>query len=119
MSILRQGRLLIASLPATATDRDLQKLLDDLAEQVGRVGARGVIIDVSALDVLDSFATRVLETVGHVSTLRGAQTVIVGISPDVALAMVQLGVTLEGVRTALDFEDGARLLREQMGDDAV
>ena len=114
---MQQGRLLIASLPPTATDRDLRGLLDDLADRVGRVGARGVIVDVSALDVLDSFATRVLETVGQVSHLRGAAAVIVGIQPDVALSMVQLGVTLEAVHTALDLEDGIRLLRDQAGDD--
>lgn len=111
--ILQQGRLLIASVPPTATDRDLRELQDDLAEQVGRVGARGVIIDVSVLDILDSFATRVLETVGQVSHLRGATTVIVGIQPDVALAMVQLGVTLDAVATALDLEGGLALLHEQ------
>lgn len=112
--ILRQDRLLIASLPPDATDRELSELLTELADQVGRVGARGVVVDVSALDVLDSFATRVLETVGQVTQLRGAATVIVGIQPDVAVAMVQLGVKLEGVLTALDLEDGMELLHQEV-----
>lgn len=108
--ILRQGRLLIASLPPSATDRDLQDLLGDLADRVSEVGARGVIVDVSALDLLDSFATRVLETVAQVTRLRGAETVIVGIQPDVALAMVGLGAALGTIQTGLDLEDGIRAL---------
>ena len=112
--ILRQDKLLIASLPPAATDRELSELLTELAEQVGRIGARGVVVDVSALDVLDSFATHVLETVGQVTQLRGAATVIVGIQPDVAVAMVQLGVRLDGVLTALDLEDGMELLHQEV-----
>ena len=106
--ILRQGRVLIASVPPSANDSDLQALLEDLSDQVSEIDARGVVVDVSALDVLDSFATRVLETVGQVTRLRGADTVIVGIQPAVAMAMVQLGATLEATDTALDLEDGMR-----------
>ena len=114
--ILRQGRLLVASMPPEATDRDLHEFMASLAERVGESKADGVVIDVSALEVLDSFATRVLETVGQVAQLRGAATVVVGIQPHVAFAMVELGVTLEGVRTALDLGEGIDLLREEMAD---
>jgi rsbT antagonist protein RsbS len=117
VAVLRQGRLLIASVPANATDHDLGGLLDGLATNVGQRGINGVIIDVSALDVLDSYATRLLETIGHVARLRGAETVIVGIQPEVAIAMVQLGVTLEAVQTGLDLEHGIRLLEEAPRDD--
>lgn len=113
--ILRQGRLLVASLPASATDRDLRGLLDGVTDAVGDADSTGVVIDVSEIDVLDSFATRLLETIGQVVGLRGAATVIVGIQPGVALAMVQLGLTLETVGTALDLEDGIRHLHDQTG----
>jgi rsbT antagonist protein RsbS len=74
--------------------------------------ARGVIIDLSALDVLDSFASRTIRGIAYTAKLRGAQTVVVGIQPDVAFAMVQLGLTLEGVSTALDLEEGLALLEQ-------
>lgn len=110
--ILRQGDVLIASIQAALTDEDLLHLRDELAEQVGRFRARGVIVDVTALDVLDSFATRTVSGIAYTTRLRGAQTVVVGIQPDVAFAMVQLGLTLEGVATALDLDDGLALLRQ-------
>lgn len=110
VTILEQGPLLIASVPSAATDADLRDLLDNLSDRVDGSGATGVVIDVSALDVLDSYATRILQTIGEVLRLRGAETAIVGIQPDVALAMVQLGLTLEGVHTARDLEDGIRSL---------
>ena len=96
--------------PVGAQRSDLLQLRDDLADLVGRHRARGVIVDVTALDVLDSFATRTLRAIAHTTKLRGAETVIVGIQPDVALAMVQLGLTLEGVPTALDLEEGLAFL---------
>jgi len=109
--ILRQGDVLIASIQASLSDQDLLGLRDELAELVGRFRARGTIIDVTSLDVLDSFATRMLRGIAHTTKLRGAQTVIVGIQPDVAFAMVQLGLTLDGVATALDLEEALALLR--------
>lgn len=115
ITILEQGRLLIVSVPSNATDSELYELQDELAEAIGRRDARGVVVDVSAMQVLDSFATRMLETLGEVAQLRGAATVIVGIQPEVALAMVQLGVTLHTVQTARDLEDGVHRL--QLGDD--
>jgi rsbT antagonist protein RsbS len=104
--VLKQGGYLIASIQSVLSDADLLQLRDDLAERVGQFRSRGVIIDVTVLDVIDSFATRMLRATAHILKLRGAETVIVGIQPDVAFAMVQLGLTLEGVGTALDLEEG-------------
>jgi len=104
--ILKQGKVLIASIQAALTDNDLRQLQDNLADQVGRFRIDGVIIDVSALDVMDSFATRTLRSIAETTKLRGAQAVIVGIQPDVAISMVQLGVSLDGVPTGLDLEEG-------------
>jgi rsbT antagonist protein RsbS len=111
--ILKQGDVLIASIQSALSDSDLLRLRDDLAERVGRSRSCGVIIDLSALDVMDSFATRTLRTIAHTLRLRGAETVLVGIQPDVAFAMVQLGLTLQGVPTALDLEEGVELLMAQ------
>jgi len=108
--ILKQGNCLIASVQSVLSDADLLQLRDDLADRVGQFRSRGVIIDVTVLDVIDSFATRTLRMVAHMLKLRGAETVIVGIQPDVAFAMVQLGLTLEGVGTALDLEEGLAYL---------
>src|SRR5262245_73676 len=109
--ILKQGNVLIASIQAALLDRDLVQLRDDIAAQIGRYRSRGVIIDVMALDVLDSFATRTLRSIAYTAKLRGASTVVVGIQPDVAFAMVQLGLSLEGIATALDLEEGIAQLR--------
>ncbi len=108
--ILKQHNYLIASIQSALADEDLLQLRDDLADQVGRYRARGVIIDVTVQDVIDSFATRTLLAIGHMLKLRGAETVIVGIQPEVAFAMVQLGLTLEEVGTALDLEEGLAYL---------
>ncbi len=108
--ILKQRDYLIASVQVALSDEDLTELRDNLSNQVGRYRSRGVIIDVTVLDVIDSFATRTLRSVAHMLKLRGAQTVIVGIQPDVAFAMVQLGLTLEGVGTAPDLEEGLAYL---------
>ena len=108
--ILKQGGYLIASIQSVLSDSDLVQLRDNLGERVGTYRSRGVIIDVTVLDVIDSFATRTLRAIAHMLKLRGAETVIVGIQPDVAFAMVQLGLTLEGVGTALDLEEGLAYL---------
>jgi rsbT antagonist protein RsbS len=102
--ILKQGDTLIASVVAALTDEDLIVLRDELAQRIGKVRARGVVIDVTALDVLDSFATRTLRGIAYTAKLRGAETVIVG------CAMVQLGLAMEGVSTALDLEQGLAVL---------
>lgn len=108
--VLKQRDYLIASIQSVLSDADLLQLRDDLADRVGQFRSRGVIIDVTVLDVIDSFATRTLRAIAHMLKLRGAETVIVGIQPDVAFAMVQLGLTLEGVGTALDLEEGLAYL---------
>src|SRR6266700_1292215 len=108
--ILRQRDYLIASIQSVVSDEDLVQLRDDLAERVGQYRSRGVIIDVTVLDVIDSFATRTLRAIAHMLSLRGAETVIVGIQPEVAFGMVQLGLTLEGIGTALDLEEGLAYL---------
>jgi rsbT antagonist protein RsbS len=112
--ILKQGDYLIASIQSSLTDADLVRLRDQLVDQVGRFRSRGVIVDVTVLDVMDSFAVRTLSTLSQMITLRGAETVIVGIQPEVAFAMVQLGMSFEDVHTALDLEEGLALL--QAGD---
>lgn len=108
--IMKQGDVLIASLQEALTDRALLDLRDRLSEQVGTFRARAVVIDVTALDVVDSFATRTIRGIAYTAKLRGARTVVVGIQPEVAFAMVQLGLTLDGVATALDLEEGLALV---------
>ena len=108
--ILKQGAYLIATVQSALTDEDLKQLRDTLVLQVSKVRARGVIVDVTALDVIDSFATRTLRDVAYMIRLRSAETVIVGIQPEVAFSMVKLGLTLEGVATSLDLEEGLAYL---------
>jgi len=111
--ILKQGPYLIASIQSALSDADLVQLRHAVVEQVGKFRSRGVIVDVTALDVMDSFACRTLRDIAHMIRLRGAQTVIVGIQPEVAFSMVQLGSTLEGVATALDLEEGLAWLDQR------
>src|SRR6266571_4107307 len=111
--ILKQGGYLIASIQSALSDEDLLQLRDDLVQQVGKYRSKGAIVDVTVLDVMDSFAVRTLRAVAHMIRLRGAETVIVGIQPEVAFAMVQLGLTLEDVATALDLEEGLAYLDHQ------
>ena len=113
--ILKQGPYLIASLQAELTDTDLLQLQDALVEQVGRFRSRGVILDVTMLDVMDSFATRTLRNMAQAISLRGAEAVIVGIRPEIAFAMVQLGLDfrLSGVQTMLDLEEALAMLDHQ------
>jgi rsbT antagonist protein RsbS len=112
--ILKQGPYLIASVQSALTDEDLVQLRDDLAQMVGRYHSKGAIIDVTALDVMDSFAARTLRSMTATIKLKGAHSIIVGIQPEVAFAMVQLGLSLAGTSTALDLEDGLELLSKQM-----
>jgi rsbT antagonist protein RsbS len=109
--ILKQGSFLIATIQTALTDNDIVQLRDALVAQVGKYRSVGVIIDVTVLDVMDSFATGTLQDVAHMVRLRGAQTVIVGIQPDVAFSMVHMGLTLEGVTTRLDLEEGLDYLQ--------
>ncbi len=111
--ILKQHDILIASIQSALTDTDLLELRDNLVKQVGDFHSRGVIIDVTVLDVMDSFACRTLRAIAQMVRLRGAETIIVGIQPEVAFAMVQLGLSLEGAVTALDLEEGLAFLQPQ------
>ena len=109
VSILRQGDFLIASIHAALDDEELMQFQSDLIDQIGAYRARGVVIDVAALDVLDSFASKSLRDLASIARLRGAETVIVGIQPEVAFALVQLPRGLD-VHTALDLEEGLHFL---------
>ena len=111
--ILKQGDVLIATFQAALSDADLNQLRAGLVQRVVRSRSRGVIVDVTAMDVMDSFASRTLREIAHMIRLRGAETVIVGIQPEVAFAMVQLGLTLENVATALDLEEGLAYLNRK------
>ena len=111
VSILRQGDYLIASVHTALDDTQMVRFREDLIDQIGRYRSTGVIIDVAALDVVDSFGSNTLQSIAKVARLRGARTVIVGIQPDVAFAMVSLGMPPGGVETALDLEEGLELLQ--------
>jgi rsbT antagonist protein RsbS len=113
--ILKQGPILIASVQAALTDSDTERLRYDLMERVSRFRAQGIIVDVTAIDVMDSFAARSLRTIAHMTRLRGADTVIVGLQPEVAFAMVQLGLMFDDMYTALDLEEGLALLNRHLG----
>jgi rsbT antagonist protein RsbS len=108
--ILKQGRVLIATIDTDPSDDELARLREDLAERVGTTRAKGVIVDVTLLDVIDSYGVRTLQSIAHSTRLRGAMTIVAGIQPEVAMAMVLLGQVLEGVDTALDLEDALELL---------
>src|SRR5579863_2207646 len=105
-AILKQGKVLIASVQGSMTDADLAQLRDEIIADVRRHRSTAVIIDVTALDVMDSFAARILRGISQMIRLLGAESIVVGIQPEVAFSMVQLGLTLEGTKTALDLEDG-------------
>jgi rsbT antagonist protein RsbS len=117
--IFKHGTTLIASVQSALNDGDLRQLRDDLVAQVGRYRSRGVIIDVTPLDVMDSFAVRTLQDLASMTKLRGAETVIVGIQPEVAFSMIQLGLTLPSVTTALDLEEGLAVIEQMAKDHSV
>jgi rsbT antagonist protein RsbS len=114
VSILRQGSYLIASIHTALDDSQMVRFQRDLIAQIGEHRSRGVIIDVAALDVLDSFGSRTLRGIADMARLRGAITVIVGIQPDVAFAMVYLGMDTGSVYTALDLEEGLAYLNKRV-----
>ena len=110
VAILRQGDHLIASIQSDLSDSEILRFRDELAERVGRERARGVIVDVSALDVIDSFVARSLQSLAAIARLRGAETVIVGIRPDVAIALVQFNLDLRPLKTAHDLDEARAVL---------
>jgi rsbT antagonist protein RsbS len=119
VSILRQGDTLVAAVNTALDDSEMLRFQADLVRQIGEHRARGVIIDVAALDVLDSFGSRTLRGIAEMARLRGAVTVVVGIQPDVAYAMVRLGMDMGSIATALDLEEGmdylARVRQRPLG----
>jgi rsbT antagonist protein RsbS len=119
VAILRQGDYVIASIQTDLSDSQVMDLRDRLAELVGRVRARGLIIDVAALDVIDSFVARALRSVAVTARLRGAETIIVGIRPDVAIAMVQFNLNTEPLHCALDLDEALATLDRTTRPEAV
>jgi rsbT antagonist protein RsbS len=115
VSILRQDTYLIASVHTALDDEEMLRFQENLIAQIGQHRSRGVIIDVAALDVLDSFGFSTLRNTAEMARLRGATTVIVGVQPDVAVAMVRLGMGTGPVATALDLEDGLAYLNQHIG----
>ncbi len=112
--ILKQGPFLIVSIQTISSDQDLIDLKDNLLMQVGKYRTKGVVIDVTTLDVMDSFSTRTIRTIAYTLKLRGAETVIAGIQPDVAFAMIQLGLRLDDVKTVLNLEEGLVFLQDNI-----
>jgi rsbT antagonist protein RsbS len=110
VAILRQGDVLIASIQSDLTDQEVVGLRDELVERVGRERARGIVVDVAAMDVIDSFVARSLRAIALTARLRGARTVVVGIQPEVAIAMVHFRLNLEPLQAALDLDEALALL---------
>jgi rsbT antagonist protein RsbS len=108
--IFKQGEVLIVTFQPAIRDASLVRLRTALVQEVVKRRSRGVIVDVTSMEVMDSFSARILQEIAHMIRLRGAETVIVGIQPEVAFAMVQLGLRLEDVATALDLEEGMAYL---------
>jgi rsbT antagonist protein RsbS len=119
VAILRQGDYVIASIQSDLSDSEVLALRQELAEMVGRHRSRGIVIDVAALDVIDSFVARALRSIVLTARLRGADTVIIGIQPDVAIAMVQFRLNLEPLRVALDLDAAIALLDRLTQGDAL
>lgn len=115
--ILRMGDFLLVTIQVDMYDQLALALQDDLTNKIEQTGARGVLIDISALDMVDSFIGRMIASISGMSRLLDARTVLVGMQPAVAITLVELGLSLEGVRTALDVERGMRILRSSMADD--
>jgi rsbT antagonist protein RsbS len=115
VAVLRQGDYLIASIQSDLTDSEVVALREGLLHRVGRFRCRGVIVDVGGLDVIDSFVARALTAMATTARLRGADTVIVGIRPDVAIAMVHFDIDLHPLRAALDLDEGLVVLDELTG----
>jgi rsbT antagonist protein RsbS len=115
--ILRIGDILLVSIQIDLQDHIALALQDDLSNKIVETGARGVLIDISALEIVDSFIGRMISTTAAVSRVLDAETVVVGMQPAVAITLVELGLTLDGVRTALDVDRGMALLNSSVDDD--
>jgi rsbT antagonist protein RsbS len=119
VAILRQGDVLIASIQSDLTDREVVGLRDELVERVGRERARGIVVDVAAMDVIDSFVARSLRAIALTARLRGARTIVVGIQPEVAIAMVHFRLNLEPLQAALDLDEALALLGRPQPEDSA
>jgi len=113
--ILQMGQFLLVTIQVDMHDQLALTLQDDLSERISATSARGVLIDISALDMVDSFIGRMIGTISGLSRIMDAETVVVGLQPAVAITLVELGLTLPGVSTALNVERGMKLLRERVG----
>lgn len=116
--ILKIGSTLLVSIQVDLQDQSALQLQEDLAERITQTGARGVLIDISGLEIVDSFIGRMLSSIAGISRVLDATTVVVGMRPAVAITMVELGLSFDGVRTALDVEKGLRLLQPEEEDSA-
>ena len=112
--ILQMGDFLLVTIQVDMHDRLAMTLQDDLSERISRTSARGVLIDISALDMVDSFIGRMIGTISGLSKIMDAETVLVGMQPSVAITLVELGLTLPGVITALNVERGMKLLQDRV-----
>ncbi|GLK88438.1 MAG: STAS domain-containing protein [Pseudomonas sp.] len=112
--ILQMGQFLLVTIQVDMHDQLAMTLQDDLSERISATSARGVLIDISALDMVDSFIGRMISTISGLSRIMDAETVVVGLQPAVAITLVELGLTLPGVSTALNVERGMKLLRERV-----
>jgi len=113
--ILKMGQFLLVTIQVDMHDKLAMTLQDDLTEMISRTGARGVLIDISSLEMVDSFIGRMLAHIAAMSRILDAQTVVVGMRPAVAITLVELGLSLSGVRTALNVEKGMQVLRVALG----
>ncbi len=116
--ILKMGRYLLVTIQIDLQDQTALQLQEDLATQIQKTGAEGVMIDISALEIVDSYIGRMFAAISGIATLLGASTVVVGMQPAVAITLVELGLSLEGVRTALDVERGMKLLQAAIGSES-
>jgi len=112
--ILQMGRTLLVTIQVDLQDQTALALQDDLAARIEKTGARAVLIDISALEIVDSFIGRMLASISSIASVLGATSVVVGMQPAVAITLVELGLSLDGVRTALNVERGMELLRQSM-----
>ena len=115
--ILKLGRALLVTIQVDMHDRLALALEEDLTQKIVATGARGVLIDISALELVDSFIGRMLNNIAAVSRILDADTVVVGMQPAVAITLVELGLTLSGVKTALDVERGMKMISQDVGAD--
>jgi rsbT antagonist protein RsbS len=115
--ILKMGEFLLVTIQVDMHDRLVMTLQDDLTAKISTTGARGVLIDISALEMVDSFIGRMLSNIASMARVLDAQTVVVGMRPAVAITLVELGLTLGGVRTALDVERGMAMLRASLAEE--